>query len=293
MKIQTFLCLASLILSGCSRTEDSESAPRSKTPQRIVTFTPALTETVFALGAGGLVVGRTDWCRYPPETQAVEKLGGLGNPNYERILALKPDLFLVSAALKDIADKVEKLGVPVLRVRWETLQDVEAGVETIGEAIGKKEEGKTLRRRMEEDLARIVKKLEGAPRPPVLLVLERQPGTVLDLSVVGSNNVVDTLIRLAGGDNVFWDSPMAYPKASKEDILVRNPQFVLDFSVHAYSENSDEEKEKEAWKALPTLRAVREDKVVIMPSGFDLFPGPRIPQMAEAFARIFHPERFP
>lgn len=290
--LRLFLVSLGLCFFSCGKSRQDSPAPLPKNPQRLVTFTPSLTEIVFALGAGDRVLGTTDWCHYPEEAKKKEKLGGLGNPNYERILELRPELFLIMASQKAIADKVESLGIPVLRVPCETLQDADLAVERVGDALGKLKEARALRQSIQDKLQEIQRKISGSPRPKVLLVLERQPGTVMDISIVGSKNVMDSLIEQAGGQNVFADCPLSYPKASKEEILSRNPEILLDFSVHGYSPQGDDAKELEAWKGLPTLKAVRDGKVFIMPQGFDLYPGPRIPQIVEAFAKIFHPDRF-
>lgn len=278
-------------LAACSRGASPHRSPEEP-PQRIVSFKPNLTEIVFALGAGDRVVGVTEWCRYPEEAAKREKLGGLGTLNLERLAQIKPDLFLAAESMGDLCDRVERLGIRTLRVRDLGIEDVDAGVAVIGKALGLEAAADDLRRRMREKLDALAKRLEGAPAVKTLFVLERQPGTVLDISVVGPNNVIDSLIRLGGGQNIFADLPLPYPKASKEEILARDPEYILDFSVHGYSQGGDDAKEKAAWAALPTLRAVREGKIVIMPSGFDLSPGPRMPAIAEAFARILHPDRF-
>ncbi len=290
-KMRWLLLFFLSLFVSCSNSSSGNHAEQT-IPQRIISFTPSLTETLFVLGAGNRVLGTTEWCNYPPEAKTRARLGGIGNPNYERILSLNPDLFVISAALGEIAGKVERMGIRVLRVPCDTLADVELSFERVGSAIGKTEEAKKFREDFQTRLKSIQTKLSDRERPKVLLVLERQSGTVLDLSVVGSKNVIDDLIRLAGAQNLFEDALLAYPKMSKEEILTRDPQYILDFSVHGYAEGGNDAQELAAWKALPTLRAVREGNIHIMPEGFDLYPGPRVPQIIEHFASIFHPELF-
>lgn len=289
MRIPFALFCAFLVACG----DPAKQAETPPTPPRsIVSFKPNLTEIVFALGAGDQLIGVTDWCRYPEEAKSKEKLGGLGSIDLERLAKMRPDLCLASTAMPDLCAKVERLGIRTLAVRDLEIEDIDAAIESIGKALHREEAANTLRASMKSQLASLQEKLRGKAPAKTLLVLERQPGTVLDITVVGPRNVIDSLMRLGGGENIFSDAPLPYPKANKEDILARNPEYLLDFSVHGYTEGGDDAKEREAWKALPTLRAVREGKIVIMPPGFDLSPGPRIPQIAQAFARILHPELF-
>lgn len=284
----TLFCL---FLAACG--DSAKPALNPSAPVRsIVSLKPNLTEIVFALGAGNRLVGVTDWCRYPEEAKSKEKLGGLGSIDLERLARIRPDLCLASSTMGDLCERIERLGIRTLQVRDLGIEDVDAGVAQIGKALGREDAANELRQKMKGQLATLAAKLHGRPPKKTLLILERQPGTVLDLTVVGPNNVIDSLIRLGGGENLFADAPLPYPKANKEEILARNPEYILDFSVHGYSQGGEDKKELEAWKTLPTLRAVQESKVVIMPPGFDLSPGPRMPEIAEAFARVLHPELF-
>ncbi len=292
-KLGKFFCAGALIFGtwGCPTERASPPTPPDEI-RRIITYTPSLTETVFALGAGDLVVGNTVWCNYPPEAQKVERVGDILQPSYERIVALKPDLFIVQASLKEIGDKIERLGIAVLRVPILQLEDIAPSIETIAKAIGREARGKELIEEISKTIQEIQRKVEKEKPPEVLLVLERQPGTILDITAVGPNNVIDSLLRIAGGKNVLHDFQSPYPKVSKEEILKRSPEFIFDFSVHGLSDKGNDEEALQSWSSLASVRAVKEKNIVVIPKDFDFYPGPRIGTIAERLARILHPQLF-
>ena len=87
-------------------------------PQRLVSLAPSITETLYALGLGDLLVGDTDYCDYPPEAKRKPRVGNLLNPSLERIVSLKPDLVLGSptANRREVIGQLEKLRIPLYGV---------------------------------------------------------------------------------------------------------------------------------------------------------------------------------
>jgi len=79
------LFLLSALAFAC---QSRAPAPADAGPPRIVSLAPAVTETLFAIGAGGLVVGISDYCNYPPEALGLPRLGTSITPNYEAIARL-------------------------------------------------------------------------------------------------------------------------------------------------------------------------------------------------------------
>src|SRR5262245_4629062 len=84
-------------------------------PQRIISLAPSVTETLFALGLGNQVIGVTSYCDYPDAAKTKEKIGDTLHPDFERIIALKPDLVLITTAsqLENLTGKLDRVGIPV------------------------------------------------------------------------------------------------------------------------------------------------------------------------------------
>ncbi|MES1210835.1 MAG: helical backbone metal receptor, partial [Acidobacteriota bacterium] len=128
------LLALALLLGACRQAPPSSPTP--PVPRRIVALTPSVAETLFALGLGRRVVGVGDYCRFPPEARALPQLGGLFNPNLERIVSLRPNLAVLIPSERDLGAKLGRLGVPSLIVRNESLADVEQSFRTIAKRCG-------------------------------------------------------------------------------------------------------------------------------------------------------------
>ena len=115
-------------------------------PQRVVSLSPAVTEIIYALGAEELLVGRTDFCVYPPEAEAIPSIGGISNLNIEKILSLNPDLVISGSMVgKKVTDQMDAMGTPMVCViekpRFEALYD---NITAIGHLVGKEHEADSL-----------------------------------------------------------------------------------------------------------------------------------------------------
>jgi iron complex transport system substrate-binding protein len=111
-------------------------------PTRVVSTSPAVTEIMFALGAGDLLVGRTDFCVYPEEAAQIPTIGGISNLNVERILSLNPDLVISGSMVsKKATDQLDKMGTPIVCViekpKFDVLYD---NITAIGKLVGKEQE---------------------------------------------------------------------------------------------------------------------------------------------------------
>lgn len=106
-----------------------------KEPQRIVSLSPAITELLFMIGAGDRLVGISDYCQYPDETQKIPKVGGMQNINMETLLSLHPDVVLIGSMVsQEDVDKIEKLNIPVIALIEES--DI-TGISTLMLNLGK------------------------------------------------------------------------------------------------------------------------------------------------------------
>ena len=140
------LLLGALLLAACS----PPPARRTGPPQRIVSLSPNLTETLFALGLGERVVGVTAFCAYPPEAAALPRVGGQMDANPEAIAALRPDLVILFDYQEKIGRQIAAIGTPTLMVPGKSLDDILALVERLGEACAVPDNARRLRAGMEE-----------------------------------------------------------------------------------------------------------------------------------------------
>jgi len=273
------------LLTGCGRV-DTAAAPRAG----IVTMAPHLTETLFALGQGGRVVGVSSFCDYPPEVAALPKAGGYIDPDLEKITALAPELLIVPGEHDTVTEYAAMRHLPVLNVNMDSLESIDAGIATIGKALSCEEAAGALRAGIKGDLEAVRAAVSGLPRPKVLLITMRQDHDLNTLYTANASSFVSELVECAGGDNVYADSGNTYLEASKETIVMKAPDVIIEF--HAGEALSPEEQAQYVndWQQLPMLPAVKNGRVYLVLESHALRPGPRVAEIARILARLLHPD---
>ncbi len=257
-------------------------------PQRIVSLSPNPTQVIYALGYMDQVVGVTIFDEYPPQVIDLPKVGGWINPNYEAILALKPDLVVL---MKDqdisFGDKLRILGLKTFIAKSnDSIKDIIQAISDLGEILGESEEAKKLTLGIQSDLNEIEQKTKNTKKKSVMIVVGRNPGTLEDIYVIGRNNYMDELITLAGGENVVENERNAL-KITKEAIFSYNPDVIIEIN----HQQIDREAEILAiWSTLKQVEAVKNNQVHILSSKVLLHPSQRIVDGAQTLTEILHPE---
>jgi iron complex transport system substrate-binding protein len=239
-----------------------------------VALAPNVSETLFALGLGDRIVGVGDYSTWPPEAAKKPRLGGLFDANLERILSLKPDLAVLLPSEKDLAAKLQPLGVEVLTIPNENLADIERSFTTIADRCGVPEAGARLTAEWRTGLA--PKPLSGRPR--VVLSVGRQEGRLADVLVAGPDTFYQELLDRLGAENVFADAPMRYPKVSLEELVARKPAVILEMRAEEVAPEAARLLVRD-WDQLGDIPAVRNGRVRILSGDWTSVPGPRLPKL--------------
>jgi iron complex transport system substrate-binding protein len=255
--------------------------------ERAVVLSPALTEIVFALGAGDKVAGVSDFTMYPPEAAGVQSCGGWLNPNIEVIVKLRPDLVLVQGSHAKLAGWLGKLGIPAAHVHLTDIDSIALAAGNIASRLGCAEKGKELAREIEDCKKNISAALAGKPRKKVFLVTWRGAG---GLATIGPGEFLDEAITIAGGKNIFADSMIPYPTVSRESVIARMPEVIIECRPGAELSAEQVRAVKEYWNVMPTLPAVKNGNVFVMTEDYAMVPGPRITRLLGRLAQIIHPE---
>ncbi len=218
--------LAVLAMWGCGpRPQASTPSPGSSPPgKRLLCLAPNLTETVYALGRGEQVVGVTENDHYPPQVDALPRVGDI-QPDYERILALKPDLVLVDHNLNspEIPTRLQGLGLSVVAVKTRTLQDLQENLPILGQALDAREQAAAALVALQAGLQEVGDKAGELPaRPRVFVEIWNDP-----LMTAGNTSLVHEMVERAGGRNLYGDLSTTYPTISLEDLVHRNPDIVV------------------------------------------------------------------
>jgi iron complex transport system substrate-binding protein len=260
-------------------------------PTRIVSLVPNITEALFAIGAGDRVVGVSSFDEYPPEVRRIARVGGLLDPNLERIFALKPDLAVVYGSQHDLQQQLEGAGIATYSYRHGGVADVTRVMRDLGRRLGLEAPAERAARDIEGRLDAVRRRVAPKPHPKVLLVFGRERGTLRSIHASGGRGFLHDLLRIAGGENVLADITRESVQASTELILTRAPDVILDiFGADVLSE-AEAAREAALWKALPGVPAVRDGRVHVLSGQELVVPGPRIVRAAERFAEALHGPR--
>ncbi|MBI4497757.1 MAG: ABC transporter substrate-binding protein [Chloroflexi bacterium] len=264
--------------------DDGRTLALERPPQRIVSLSPGHTETLFALGAGDLLVGVDDFSDYPPAAQRLPRVG-YSNVDLERTVALSPDLVLVVTRQQRIIPELERLGLPNLFLsEAQNLDGILDRVHRLGEMTGRQAEAEALVAQMRQRIDAVTARLEGVAGPTVFYELSPQLHTIAPETFIG-----DMLARLKA-KNVAAGAASPFPQLSQEQIVAGNPEVVLLGDVEA-GESPATVAARPGWQ---DVRAVRTGRILPIPNRDIVHrPGPRVVEGLEMLARALYPERFP
>ncbi|MCX6557909.1 MAG: helical backbone metal receptor [Candidatus Aminicenantes bacterium] len=251
--------------------------------QRVVSMAPAVTEIVFALGKGDLLVGVSQFCDYPAQARAIAKVGGLFDVNMEALLALAPEIVI---AYPEQYAQVQFLETRarVLVVKHECLSDLFAAIVAIGNALHAEGEAESMVLALKRKFAAIKARAKGRKTMRVLIIAGRNPDELKNMYIIGNRDFLNELLEIAGGVNAYRGT-IRYPSISMETVVFLNPDVIIELSAHY--EGIGDERIHELWQPFTMLAAVQNRRLQIIKETFWLRPGPRVNMIAEALARLF------
>lgn len=263
----------------------------AQVPARIVSTSPSITETLFALGLGDRVVAVSRYCRYPAEAAALPKVGTYLQPDVELIARLRPDLTIVHPGPNGLERRLSILKIPSVTVEQGSLSSVFSSIRIIGAAAGVSDRASTLVATLEARLQRIRTAVAGRRPQRVLLIVGRRPGTLTDLVAVGRSSYMSDLATIAGGVNVLsQDGLPEYPRISMETAIRLGPDVIIDAG-----DMGDRPEQREARQAITEglwkrqqLGAARTGRIHAVISDAFVIPGPRVVEATETMALWLH-----
>lgn len=286
-----FVVIFVVALFGGNQT-DSIKKQQTVTPQRIITLSPSITEMAFALGLDEQVVGVTKYCDYPNKVLSLPKVGGLIDPNLEAIVALEPDLVILSATQLHTIKQLQQLNIPTLSIYNSTLLDISKSIKAIGLATQRQQQANILLANIDSKIASISEKTTGLSRPKVMITMGHSTSEehVKTIYIAGQHDFYNDLITLAGGQNSYQSDNLKVPSLSTEGIMQLNPEVILDIFPEASDHNADITQVRQKWKNLNYVDAVKNNRVHIIEENYATIPGPRLFQLLDRMARLIHPE---
>jgi iron complex transport system substrate-binding protein len=282
------VCGASLSGTREVPTTQAGAAPA----RRIVSLVPALTEMLFAIGAGPQVVAVSSYDDFPPEARRLPRVGALLDPDMERVLALKPDLVLTYGSQDTLEAQLAGAGIRTFSYRHGGLATLFTVMASLGAVTGRTADAERAVAEIRRQLDAVRARVRGRPRPRVLLVFGREPQSLRQIYVSGGAGFLHEMIETAGGTNVFADVSRESVQPSSETLLTRAPDVILEIHENRTIASDEAVRERAVWGALAAIPAVRSGRIHFLNGDYLTVPGPRVGRATEAFARALHPEAF-
>ncbi|MDX1980725.1 MAG: helical backbone metal receptor [Bryobacteraceae bacterium] len=252
---------------------------------RIVSTSPAITETLFALGLGGSVAAVSTYCHYPPEAAKLPKIGTYLKPNVEAIVRLRPDLVFIERLPNQAIGQLQSSGIRVVTLATGNVETNLRMIESIAAAANRPAAGRALAKRVRTELNEIAAASKSRSPKTVVFIVGRTPGLLEGMIAVGKGSYLNELISIAGGRNLLADSAASYPKISLEAMVRLQPEVIIDMGDMAETVGVTEQHKRsveQLWRARKEIRgrahAVADDIFVV--------PGPRMVEAAREFQRL-------
>lgn len=243
---------------------------------RVVSLAPSLTESIYAVGAGEKLVGVTTYCNYPDAAAMVEKVGDTQTPNIERIVALKPDVVLVSTAsqLEAFMSTLEQQRIAVYVMDAKSVGEVIDDLRILGKMLGSENTAEPLVVNLSERVSAVESRSGSEAPHRVFVQFSRVP-----LFTIGKDSFLTEVVSKAGGESVTRDVPTAFPPLSKETALALDPEVII------LSDSEDNREPNAVFKNSP---AVKNGRVYRINADIISRPGPRLVDALEQIAGFLH-----
>lgn len=296
--IRALLCVLLLSWSACTSNRPAPEGPirreitddagrRVSLPvpvNRVISLAPNLTEIVFAIGAGSRLVGRTSYCDFPAEAKAVAEVGDTLHPNLERVIALQPQVVLISTSsqLEVFTQQLQSQNIAVFVTDPHDLEGVFRTIDQMGRIVGHIQQAELLIKQLRERTSAVEAAVKDKPAVRVFYQVSGEP-----LYTIGRDAFLTDLIRRAGGISVTADVPGAWPKYSNESALAARPEAII-----LPTEGSMGAANSAVAEALRQSPAAVGGRVYKINDDHLARPGPRAVDGLEEMARALHPEAF-
>lgn len=268
-----FLLFVSCAAMGAINLVDDrgDSLRMDRPARRIVSLAPHLTELAFAAGAGDRLVGVVRDSDFPPQARTIPQIGDAAGADFERIIALQPDLVLAwgSGNRISVVERLRQLGFPVLVLEPRRLEDIPRHLRMLGALAGTNAQAETSARAFSDRSKKLRATYQRGSPVDVMFELWHRP-----IMTINDDHMIGDVLRMCGARNVFADLPQLATEVSLEQVLVRDPDAIVVGSEAAGAGMAD-------WKDYPYLKAVKRRRVYTVSADLITRQTPRILDAAE------------
>lgn len=267
-----------------------DESERTSPPMRIVSAAPNITEICCALGLRDELVGRTDYCVYPPGIEQVESIGSLIKVNAEALLALRAELVLVSGASRFQTERLEALHIPFVSTPDTRLDDLYEAITIIGGRTGRPRTAAALCERLKREIEAALREGEAARGVRALVTLGVMSDPPRPPFVAGPGSFYDDILSRAGVVNVAAGVDSAFSQLSLEYIVRADPDVIIELDDDSGARPLGDADALAAWARVPGLTAVSRGRVHTLTGGRHYRLGPRLPVTIRALLQAASPK---
>lgn len=252
-----------------------DAAEREVPRLRIVSASPSITELCCALGLQDWLIARTQYCTHPPGLEKLPSIGALTETNIETLLALKPDVVLLTDCSAPIRDRLAPFPLRLVELPAVKLDDLFVSIERLGEIVQRPRSARQLAERIRAQLNEVARRHSAARARAVLIVTDALTDPPTPPFVAGAGSFYDDLLRRGGHRNLApGGSPFA--PISLEYIVRTNPEVILEIDADGEMRRNGDEDARRVWRKIGPLDAVRNQRVHVLIGPRHFLLGPHI-----------------
>ena len=262
-----------------------------KNYQRIVALSPSSVEIVYLLGLENQLVGVSRFSNYPPEAKEKPAIGGYVDLHYEKLISLNPDCVILLREQAALAVKLKQLGIHTISICHDDTDGIIESIKIIGNELGHPERTNQIVSGIDSSVNKMISEHQNMPNQPRVLISISRDTTAdhpAQVIIAGSAGFHRELVQMIGARNAY-QGPVAFPMLSREKLIELNPDVIIDLVNTDTWNKLGKQRLLSQWHSYQELKAVSNQRVVIIHGDQHLIPGPRFPQTLKHFARAIYP----
>lgn len=271
-------------INGCKRPPTVISAAHSPV---VASLVPAATDLILCIGAGDHLAGISNFDHDRPELAGLPRVGDYQSVDWERLGVIRPQILFIFQKPDRIPEgmrqKADDLGIRLINVRTERLEDVFAAMKMLGDELNERDKADAAIGRLRSRLDRVHQRVAGLAPVKTLFVFDAAAR-----NVVGPDTWLDDLLTLAGGTNAAAEFNNRYPEIDPEKLKALAPQAIIQLLPEATPQVLQQAQKR--WESLTGLDAVKNERIRTLTDWYIMQPGCRVGDLAEQFADFLHPQ---
>lgn len=250
--------------------------------ERIVTLSPSINEIVFALGVGSNVVANTNYCDFPEESKAIQKIGGYNNVSLEKLLEAKPTVVIGQDYDEKLNSNLNAFRIKTLSYKTNTISSIKNTINELGNFFDKKEKAKELILNIDNALLSLNSIVENKK---ILIVISPKKSLSNQIYVTGNFLYFEDIIKASGNKNAYNSSNPAQPVVNTEKIIGMNPDIIILLTPFLDGKKQEQDEIINAWKQLP-INASKDDNIYTVDKLYAGIPSQRVEFFIKDFKKI-------